>query len=82
MYTRAAYLKGDRVSIDTSKLTMIDMRRRAEAMDRLFAAGVHSINENREMMGLERIEEAYADRHFVTKNYAGAEQVAQGSETV
>ena len=38
-------------------------------MDKLIASGVCSINEIRERFKLERLDEDWASKHFITKNY-------------
>jgi hypothetical protein len=59
---------------------LVDITRFANAADKLFAAGIHTINENREMLGKERIDNPIADEHFITKNYSTLESLTEGVE--
>jgi HK97 family phage portal protein len=69
MYGKNAYLKRTYMKIDTSLIKMADIIRYAAAADKLYAASIHSVNENRKMLGKEPIDEAWADEHVMTKNY-------------
>ncbi|NCG67795.1 phage portal protein [Bacillus coagulans] len=75
MYGKAAYLGGSYLKIDTTKIKVTDITDLAVAADKLFAIGGLSINDLIEMIGGERIDEEWADKRYVTKNYTDASQV-------
>jgi len=68
-YGRDGYLKGNFVKIDTSSVKHVDLFDVATAVDKLISSGATSINEVRRALGLPRIDEEWADEHFITKNY-------------
>jgi HK97 family phage portal protein len=75
MYGKTDYLKGSYLKIDTTKIKVTDLNDMATALDKLFAIGALSINDLIEMIGGERINEDWADKRFVTKNYMDASQL-------
>jgi HK97 family phage portal protein len=77
MFTKAEYLSSSHVKIDTHRIKLVDITRFAAAADRLFAASVHSINDNRRMLDLEPIPEPWANKYYVTKNYQQTNLQAQ-----
>jgi hypothetical protein len=78
MYGKASYLKRSYMRIDTSLIKMVDIVRYANAADKLYAASIHSINENRKMVGKEPINEPWAEKHAITKNYNQVETLGGG----
>lgn len=75
MYGKGNYLKGTYLKIDTTKIKVTDITDLATAADKLFAIGGISINDLIEMIGGERINEEWANKRYVTKNYTDASQV-------
>lgn len=74
MYGKREFLKGSYLKIDTTKIKVTDLNDMATALDKLFAIGALSINDIIEMVGGERIEEDWANKRYVTKNYIDARQ--------
>lgn len=72
MYGKEAYLSGSRLKIDTTKIKVTDLNDMATALDKLFAIGALSINDIIEMIGGQKIDEEWANRRYVTKNYIDA----------
>lgn len=72
IYKKKGFLNGDRLKIDTSKIKVTDLNDMATALDKLFAIGGLSVNDIIEMTGGERINEEWADRRYITKNYTDA----------
>lgn len=68
-YGRTNYLNNSFVRMDTKKIRDVDIEKMSKSADLLFRIGVHSVNENREMFGKSLIDEAWANEHYVTKNY-------------
>ncbi|NEY20508.1 phage portal protein [Bacillus ginsengihumi] len=75
MYGKDAYLGGSYLKIDTSRIKVTDLNDMATALDKLFAIAGLSINDIIDMVGGERIDEPWADKRFVTKNYMDASQL-------
>lgn len=83
MYTKQEYLERTYLKIDTSKIKVIDLTKIATAVDKLFAVGGLSINDILEMLGFEPIDEDWANKRYVTKNYERADmsESLKGGET-
>lgn len=75
IYKKEEYLKRSYIKIDTSKIKILDIVNLATAADKFFAIGVNSINDNLELLGREPLNEEWADKRFVTKNYQMVEDV-------
>ncbi|WKY45998.1 phage portal protein [Eubacteriaceae bacterium ES2] len=77
-----AFTKGTYLKIDTRNIKHIDILESATPIDKLIASGVYSINQMLDMLGEKRIEEEWADKHFITKNYSTVEDLlaAMGNE--
>lgn len=71
---KAEFLKGTKVMIDTRTIKHIDILDSATAIDKLVASGCYSVNELRKVLGEEPIDEDWANKHFITKNYADIEE--------
>ena len=62
------YLKGEYISFNKFSITHKDIIDSANGIDKLIGDGF-SRNEINELLGLPRIDEAWADEHNLTKNY-------------
>lgn len=60
---------GSGVRIDVSDISHADWISAAEGIDKLIASGVYSVNEVRERLGMPLIDSAWANEHYITKNY-------------
>ncbi|HBF5135005.1 phage portal protein [Clostridioides difficile] len=69
MYSRDNFFEKSYVKVDTQKIANMGLEKISKASDLLFRIGVNSINDNLEMLGREKINESWADEHYVTKNY-------------
>lgn len=74
----AGFRRGDAVEIDTSSIKHVDLLNEATSVDKLIASGAYSINEIRRLTGSQRIDEDWADEHFLTKNYEQIEPMKGG----
>lgn len=80
-FTMEEYLRGDRLSVDTSAITHFDVFSNAANVEKILGSGVKSVNELRKLIGDDPIDEEWADRHFITKNIGSAESAtAEGGE--
>ncbi|MEK4501929.1 phage portal protein [Bacillus sp. FSL R12-0069] len=80
MYKKEEYLARTYVKMDTTKIKVVDITKMATAMDKLFAIGGLTMNDVIMMLGKEPIEEEWADRRHVTKNYQEAESLGGGEQ--
>lgn len=80
IYTKEDYLSRTYCKIDTKQIKITDVAKLATAVDKLFAIGGYSINDVIDEIGGEPIEEEWADKRFVTKNYELAEYAVRGGE--
>ncbi|WOA56410.1 phage portal protein [Bacillus mycoides] len=73
MFTRDQYLNKTYIKFDMKNFKLFDLTKFANAVDKLFAVGGLSINDVIERLGGELIDEDWADKRYVTKNYERAE---------
>ena len=78
MYTKDEYLSRTYIKVDTTRIKVIDVVALATALDKLFAIGVNTINDNSKMLGREPVDHEKANERFVTKNYQSLDSI--GSE--
>lgn len=78
MYTKQEYLSRTYLKVDTNNLKIVDITQLATAADKLFAIGGLSINDILTMLGKEPINEDWANRRYVTKNYQEASKGGEG----
>ena len=57
----------------------LDILESATSMDKLFSNG-YSHNEINEFIGLPKIDEEWAGKHYITKNYQNAEIALEGGD--
>ena len=80
IYTKNEYLERTYLKIDTTKLKITDISKLSTAFDKLFAIGGMTINGIITELGGEPINESYADKRFVTKNYQPVELLEGGED--
>lgn len=71
-YEFSEIAQGAGITMQTKNIKHIDIFDIASGFDKLIASGAISINEGRDEIGYSRINEEWADEHFITKNYATA----------
>ena len=76
-YGKVPYLSGSYLKIDTTCIRHIDLFSISVAFDKLIASGGYSINDLRVKCGDTKIEEGWADQHYITKNYEKIEALGQ-----
>ncbi len=74
------YSKGTYLKIDTKCIKHVDLLSVATAIDKLIGSGAFCINDIRKAVGDEPINEAWADQHFITKNYETVENALTALE--
>lgn len=80
MYTKEEYLSGTRLVVDTRLIKAADISTLATAADKLLNSGTHNPDENRDMFGLEPLNEEWSQAYYITKNYETANQSMRGGE--
>ena len=78
MYSKEDYLNRTYLKMDTSQIKVVDITQLATAVDKLFAIGGLSINDILDMLGKEPINEDWANKRYVTKNYQEADTLKGG----
>ncbi len=68
------------VRLDTSDIRHVDILEMAAAIDKLVSSGGYSINELRAMTGFNKLTDEFADKHWMTKNYALAEDMLKPAQ--
>ncbi len=81
-YGYNAFSKGTYLKIDTKTIKHIDILKLAANIDKLISSGAYSVNGILKLIGEERIEEEWADKHFITKNYTSIEELLNAMEAV
>lgn len=80
MYKKDEYLNGTRLVVDTRLIKAVDVGALANAADKLLLSGTHNPDENRDMMGLEPLNEDWSTQYYVTKNYGTTDEALKGGE--
>ena len=83
-YTAGDIERGTMLEVDTSRAIYVDWLTAAQGIDKLIASGAASVNDVRRLLGLPLIDEKWANRHYLTKNYGDIEnpgkEVTQNNE--
>ena len=83
-YTAGDIERGTLLEVDTSRAIYVDWLTAAPGIDKLIASGAASVNDVRGLLGLPLIDEEWANRHYLTKNYGDienpGEEVIQDNE--
>lgn len=74
------FLKGTKIKINTTAIKHIDLFSITAAIDKLVASGCFCVNDIRRAVGEEPIDEEWANRYFMTKNYATVEELLESIE--
>lgn len=69
MFLKSSILKNTYIKIDTSKVKASSLSKLATTIDILTRNGVHSIDENRELIGKEPLRTEESEKRHMTKNY-------------
>lgn len=77
---RKAFMEGTYLEIDTSRIMHIDILSASTAIDKLIGSGAFCINDIRKLVGQPEIDEDFARKHFITKNYADIEEFIKSLE--
>lgn len=75
LYSMAEYNSGDYIRADTTNIKVTDVTSMANALDKLLSIGAISVNDASEKVGTDPIDEEWANKRYITKNYSEAEQL-------
>lgn len=75
-----AFRKDTYLKIDTRTIMHIDLLSIPTAIDKLVASGTFCVNDIRKLLGEPVLDEPWAWKHFITKNYAEIEQILETLE--
>ena len=84
-FTFEEWKKGNRVVVDTSCINHVDILEVADKVDKAISSGLTNIDEMRKRLGMNALETEFSQAHWMTKNYALAEDMmnnAEGRENV
>lgn len=79
-FSKGEYLAGNYVKADTTNIKITDITDLATALDKLFAIGAVSTNDVSEKIGTDPVDEDWANKRYVTKNYQEAESAINGQD--
>lgn len=79
-YGKRALEKGTYLTIYTNCIKHIDLLSVSTAIDKLISSGVFCVNDILKMCNEKTIEEEWADKHFITKNYSSIEELLKEIE--
>jgi hypothetical protein len=71
-------LKGYYMEPNLNTVKLKDPLSAATNIDKLIACGAFSVNEARRLVSYRKLDEEWADKHFMTKNYTVSSEVADG----
>ena len=74
------YREGTYIKINTVAVKHIDLFDIATPIDKLISSGAFTINDILEVIGKQKINEEWADTHFMTKNYSTISDLLTGLE--
>lgn len=75
LYSMAEFNSGDYIRADTTNIKVTDITSMANALDKLLSIGAISVNDASEKVGTDPIDEEWANKRYITKNYSEAEQL-------
>lgn len=74
-YGYEGWSKGNRIHVDTSNITHVDIFEVAESVEKLISSGMCSIDELRPYLNFNPLGTEFGRRHYLTKNFEPAENV-------
>lgn len=75
-YKPEEYLRGTYLRINTSTIKHVDILDMATSIDKLLSSGVMTINDIKKVLREEPIQEEFANKHYMTKNYSPIDELA------
>ena len=76
----AGFTNGTYVKIDTRAVKHVDLLSVSTAIDKLIGSGAFCVNDIRELVGEQPIDEEWANSHWITRNYMPFKEALQLGE--
>ena len=76
----ARWKAGNYVRLDTSRINHVDVLEVADNIDKAISCGAFCIDEIRQLLGFDALNTEFSKTHFVTKNYANAQDFLHEAE--
>lgn len=80
VYGKEAYLKKTYLRIDSTRIKHIDLKTISNAMEVLTRIGVHCVDDNLKLLGMQPLETEWGQARFMTKNYERIEKFKKGDD--
>ena len=77
-YSYDEWKAGNFVKVDTSCINHVDILEVADKVDKAVSSGVTNIDELRDRLGMQELGTEFSKAHWITKNYALAEDILKG----
>lgn len=74
------FIAGTYVKIDTKSIKHVDLLSVATSIDKLIGSGAFCVNDIKKLVGEPAIDEEWANKHFITKNYTPFEEALNNLE--
>ena len=74
------YISGTYIKIDTKQVKHVDLLSVSTAIDKLIGSGAFCVNDIRELVGEQPIDEEWANSHWITRNYMPFKEALQLGE--
>lgn len=80
LYGRDLVFSGTYITPNMSKVEYKDVFDIANPIDKLIGSGAFCVNDVRKLLGMDTIDEDWAEQHWMTKNYSPTEELMNGVE--
>lgn len=80
LYGFDGWKSGSMLRVDTSAINHFDLFANAPNVEKLIGSG-YSYNDVQRAAGMPQIDEPWANEHFLTKNFAKAQDILKGDQT-
>lgn len=77
-YGKKAFLEKTYVKLDTTRITNVNIKDIANALDILTRVGIYCVDDSLKALGMEPLDTEYSRQRWMTKNYSPIEQAAKG----
>lgn len=80
-YNYKMWASGTYIRVDTSSIIHFDLFDNASNVEKIVGSGTHSIDDVREASGLERLDEEWSKKHYMTLNITGIKNATKDTIT-
>lgn len=79
-YGYAGFSKGNFLQIDSKAVKHVDLLSVSTSVDKLISSGAFTINDIRKLCGEQPVDELWAEKHFITKNFNTIEEALKAAD--